>query len=216
MIDRYSMEALIFDLDGTLVHSEPAWELAKRRVLARYRIAATQDFLDAYVGRGLRGFVEEAFGADLTKVHRDQIADEIEAEADILLPSMREPIPGAAAFLQAMRSAGLRIAICSSSPRRHIEGALIQLGCADLVPVVVSASELPRGKPDALPYLETLRRLDLPPLRACAVEDAVPGFVSAKAAGLAVIGIGATALQPEHASLLDMAVADFRELAVHF
>lgn len=57
VLDRY--RAAIFHLDGTLVHSEPAWETAKRRVIARLGVEAPQSTYDALVGRGLRGFPVE-------------------------------------------------------------------------------------------------------------------------------------------------------------
>ncbi|MBA3911478.1 MAG: hypothetical protein C0524_16775 [Rhodobacter sp.] len=191
ILTRY--RAAIFDLDGTLVHSEPAWEAAKRRVLHRLRVEVPQTTYDAFVGRGLRGFLTEVMGQDLTDARRTDLANEIGAEADVLLPLLRQPIPGAAQSVIRLTEAGLRIAVCSSSPRRHIHAALDQLGLVDRVSAIVSGADLPRGKPDPLPYLETLRLLDLGPAEAFAVEDALPGAISAHAAGLDVVGIG-----PEH------------------
>jgi sugar-phosphatase len=209
------LSALIFDLDGTLVISEPAWEAAKREVLGRYGITPSQAFLDDYVGRGLRGFLSAAFGAELTDADRSRIGAEIGAVADRLLPVMRQPIPGAAEFLHDCHAAGLRIALCSSSPRRHILAALAQLGVTDLAEVIVSGAELPRGKPDPLPYLESLAALGLPPAQAAAVEDAAPGFQSAREAGLPVIGIGPVALLPAHRAQLALAVPDYAALRPH-
>ncbi|MCA0270942.1 MAG: HAD family phosphatase [Proteobacteria bacterium] len=188
--------AAIFDLDGTLVHSEPAWEAAKRRVLGRLGVEVPQSTYDAFVGRGLRGFLTEVLGPDLTDSRRAELADEIGAEADVLLPVLRQPVPGAAQSVIRLAESGLRIAVCSSSPRRHIHAALDQLGLADRAGVIVSGADLPRGKPDPLPYLETLRLLDLGPAEAFAVEDALPGVISAHAAGLAVIGIGQKSMEP--------------------
>lgn len=196
--------AAIFDLDGTLVHSEPAWEAAKRRVMGRLGIEVPQTTYDAFVGRGLRGFLTEVLGPDLTDSHRSDLANEIGAEADVLLPLLRQPIPGAAQSVIRLAEAGLRIAICSSSPSRHIHAALGQLGVADLVGTIVSGADLPRGKPDPLPYLETLRLLDLRPTEAFAVEDALPGLVSAYEAGLTVIAIGRECVKagfPEYCSV---------------
>jgi HAD superfamily hydrolase (TIGR01509 family) len=182
--------AAIFDLDGTLVHSEPAWEAAKRRVLGRLGIEVPQATYDAFVGRGLRGFLTEVMGHDMADSYRTDLASEIGAEADVLLPLLRQPIPGAAQSVIRLTEAGLLVAVCSSSPRRHILAALDQLELADRVSAVVSGADLPRGKPDPLPYLETLRLLGIGPAEAFAVEDALPGAMSAHAAGLDVIGIG--------------------------
>jgi beta-phosphoglucomutase-like phosphatase (HAD superfamily) len=84
------------------------------------------------------------------------------------------------------------------------------LGLTSRISVVVSGADLQRGKPDPLPYLETLRLLDLPPAGAFAVEDAFPGVVAAHAAGLAVIGIGRQSLEPAYS---DYCLARFPDFA---
>lgn len=205
--------AAIFDLDGTLIHSEPAWEEAKRRVMARLGVTVPQAVYDAFVGRGVRSFLAHVMGPELSPGRQVRLGDEIGAEADILLPQMRAPVPGAADFVRHLAGEGLRLAVCSSSPRRHIHAALEMLRLSDVVGVMVSGADLPRGKPDPLPYLETLRLLDLPARQAFAVEDALPGALSAHAAGLAVIGIGAASLQPEFAPCCALRVAGYADLA---
>lgn len=194
LLDRY--RAAIFDLDGTLVHSEPAWEEAKRRVLARLGVEIPQSIYDAFVGRGLRGFLTEVLGPGLSDARRSEIGDQIGAEADVLLPLMRQPVEGAARAVLRIAESGVSVAICSSSPRRHILAALDQLGIADRISAIVSAAELPRGKPDPLPYLESTRVLQVLPAQAFAVEDALPGAVSAHEAGLDVVGIGPECANP--------------------
>lgn len=184
-------KAAIFDLDGTLVHSEHVWEAAKIETLARYGLLPSQSLLDAHVGRGLAGFLDEAFDRPLPPDERRTISDQIGAVADVLLPAMRHPVAGASELLKSLRSNGMRIAICSSSPRRHISGALDMLGVGDCIETIISGSELPRGKPDPLPYSTVLAALDLEPHTACAFEDSLPGARSAFAAGLSVFAIGA-------------------------
>lgn len=208
--------AAIFDLDGTLVISEPAWEQAKRRVLTRHGISVSQEVLDAFVGRGLRGFLAEVAGPGLTPERQTDLANQIGAEADVLLPQLRQPIPGAASLLHRLTGAGVRVAVCSSSPRRHIDAALAMLGVLPQVQVIVSAADLPRGKPDPLPYLETLRLLDLPAAQAFAIEDALPGVLSAEAAGLAVLGVGAQGRSADFAQRCHFCVNDLADLPTRF
>lgn len=208
LLDRY--RAAIFDLDGTLVHSEPAWETAKRRVLARLGIEIPQSTYDAFVGRGLRGFLSEVLGPDLTDARRIEIANQISAEADELLPLMRQPVPGAASSLKKVAEAGVLVAICSSSPRHLIIAAIEQLGVADCISAIVSGADLPRGKPDPLPYLESIRALQVKPSSAFAVEDALPGAISAHEAGLGVIGIGPEARNARFRERCSFLVPDYR------
>lgn len=183
-------EAAIFDLDGTLIHSEPAWEAAKIEVMAHYGLVPTQQQLDAHVGRGLGEFLDAMFGHPMPTEKRRKIGDQIGAAADVLLPKMVEPVAGASDLLRALHKRGLRVAICSSSPRRHIVKALAMLGITECIEAVVSGAELPRGKPDPLPYLTALTALDLEPEVACAFEDSRAGAKSAFLAGMTVFAIG--------------------------
>lgn len=188
--DPHIYRAAIFDLDGTLVHSEHVWEKAKIEVTARYGKRPSRELLDAHVGRGLKDFLDELFGMPLTPDMRRLIGDQIGAEADLWLDKMREPVPGAREWLLSLAEAGLRIAICSSSPRRHIEGAVEMLEIGDVVELSVSGAELPVGKPDPLPFRKALEGLGLAPAEAFAVEDSVPGAAAATAAGLFTLAIG--------------------------
>ncbi|MCB2134522.1 MAG: HAD family phosphatase [Rhodobacteraceae bacterium] len=190
MFDPTRYHAAIFDLDGTLVHSEHVWEKAKVEVTARYGKRPSRELLDAHVGRGLKDFLDELFGMPLTPEMRRAIGDQIGAEADIWLDRLREPIPGAKEWLMGLAEAGLRIAICSSSPRRHIDSAVEMLGLKAVVELSVSGAELPVGKPDPLPFRRTLDALSIPARDAFAVEDSVPGALAAHGAGLFTLAIG--------------------------
>lgn len=196
--DPLLFRAAIFDLDGTLVQSEHVWEKAKIEVTARYGKTPSQALLDAHVGRGVKDFLDELFGMPLAPEMRRAIGDQIGAEADLWLDRLREPIPGARDWLAELAEAGLRIAVCSSSPRRHIEGALEMLNIADIVELSVSAAELPLGKPDPLPFVTTLDRLGLPAADAFAVEDSVPGARAATGAGLYTLAVGPGCTGPSY------------------
>ncbi|SPH16796.1 2-deoxyglucose-6-phosphate phosphatase [Defluviimonas aquaemixtae] len=190
IFDPHCFRAAIFDLDGTLVHSEHVWEKAKIEVTARYGKKPSRALLDAYVGRGLKDFLDELFGMPLTPEMRRAIGDQIGAEADLWLDRLREPIPDARDWLIGLAEAGLRIAVCSSSPRRHIEGAIEMLDLRHVVELSVSGAELPVGKPDPLPYTTTLGALGLTAPDAFAVEDSLPGARAANAAGLLTVAVG--------------------------
>ncbi len=189
-IDYSRYRAAIFDLDGTLVHSEHAWEAAKIEIAARHGLSPSRALLHAHVGRGLSAFLDDLFNHRLSQTERDEIGNQIGAVADELLPEMRTPVSGAPELLCSLHDKGLSIAICSSSPRRHIVGALEMLGVSNRVEAIVSAAELPRGKPDPLPYVATLEALGLAPHEACAFEDSLPGAQSAFAAGISVLAVG--------------------------
>ena len=189
--------AAIFYLDGTLVESEPAWELAKTRVATRHGRIAAPEVLAAHVGRGLDAFVHEVFGPVLTTDSHAAVSAEILAEAAHLLPKMRAPIEGAVEMVHVLHQRGLRLAICSSSSRHHIDDALALLGLTDEFEVIVSAADLPRGKPDPLPFQTAVDALRLNPSQVFAVEDSWPGVQSAVSAGLYTVAVGQGCTHPK-------------------
>ena len=209
-VDLTRFEAAAFDLDGTLVDSEPAWEKAKRVVAERYGLPVTDAQIAASVGRSMDELVAQVFApADATAARA--IEEEIFAEGAIWLQQVRQPIPGAADFLRDLHGRGLRIALCSSAPERFIRDALAQLGVLELVELIVSADPLPRRKPDPYPYLLTAEGLGLSPDRIIGFEDAIPGARSAKGAGLFTAAVGPEALSAAFA-FCDLQAGDYPDL----
>ncbi|WBU63604.1 HAD family hydrolase [Paracoccus aerodenitrificans] len=200
----------VFDLDGTLVDSEPAWTKAKRIVADRHHRPVTTEQLVASEGRSMDRLIAEVFAPD-TADAAQSIKEAIFAEAENWLPQLRKPIPGAADFLRELHGFGLAVALCSSSPAYLIVDALRQIGVADIVEVVMSADPLPRPKPDPMPYIVTAKRLGFPPDQLIAFEDSVPGARSAKDAGLFTVAIGRQATSPELA-FADLHATSYAEL----
>ncbi|MFV0409327.1 MAG: HAD family hydrolase [Paracoccus sp. (in: a-proteobacteria)] len=197
----------VFDLDGTLIDSEPAWEKAKRIVAARRGRPISDAQIAASVGCSMDRLVADVFAPAAARA----IEDEIFALGEEWLDRLRQPIPGATDFLRALRGLGLPIAICSSSREHLIRAALAQLGIGDAVGLVVSADPLPRRKPDPLPYLVTAERMGLAPGDLIAFEDAPSGACSAKAAGLYTVAIGPEAMEPQM-SFCDLHAQDYPAL----
>lgn len=208
--DLARFDAAVFDLDGTLVNSEPAWEKAKLAVAERHGRTITQAQMDASVGRSMDELVATVF-APADRAAARAIEKEVFAEGEKWLGDLRQPIPGAADFLRDMHARGLRIALCSSAPEYLIRDALVQLQVLDLVELIVSADPLPRRKPDPYPYQVTAEGLGLPPDRLIGIEDALPGARSSKGAGLFTAAIGAEAMAPDFA-FCDLQAADYPDL----
>lgn len=204
--------AAIFDLDGTLVDSEPAWEQAKRAVAARHGRAITDAQIQASVGRSMDKLTADVFAPETPAAAR-AIEEEIFAAVDVWMPSLRKPIDGAADFLRDLHRQGLRIALCSSSPERHIRDALRQIGVLEQVELIVSADPLPRRKPDPMPYEVTAERLGLPHETLIVFEDAIAGVRSAKGAGLFTAGIGPATSAPEFA-ICDLVAPDYQAMRI--
>ncbi len=193
MLDLTGTKAFAFDLDGTLIQSEPVWAAAKTAVAAAHGIEVGAKMLHRYVGRSLGAFVTEALGIADPESAR-AVAAEIETLALQGYDAKAEPIAGAAELVRALHRAGFRVAICSSAPLTAIAASLDLMSLGGIVELSVSAATLPRGKPDKAPYVEVVARLGLGAHQVIAVEDAPAGIISATAAGLPTIGVGPDAI----------------------
>lgn len=190
--------ALLFDLDGTLVDSEPLYHEAGRRVLAAHGVAdfpweehlrflgiATSDTM-ATLRRehGLAAPVERLVA------EKNRAYLELSAHRARAFPEMRR-------FLALARSAGLPVAVASGSSRRAIDTVLAATGLSAALPVRVSAEEVPHGKPAPDVFLAAAERLGVAADRCVVVEDAPPGAEAARRAGMRCVAV------PYLASLAD-------------
>jgi HAD superfamily hydrolase (TIGR01509 family) len=97
--------------------------------------------------------------------------------------------PGVAALVRRLQELGVRLAVASSSKRAWVMATLRSIGLADNFPVVVCGDDVSYGKPDPEIYLLAAERLAVVPKQCLAIEDAPNGVLSARRAGMAVLGV---------------------------
>jgi HAD superfamily hydrolase (TIGR01509 family) len=201
--------ALLFDLDGTLVHTDPVHFRAWREVLDRHGVAIDE----AGYARRISGRHNPEIVADLLPsldaAGRQALIDEKEARFRDLAGRM-SPLSGARELARRAHAAGMGTAVVTNAPRVNADFMLRALELDDAFDTVVLGDDLAAAKPDPAPYLEALRRLDCPPAEALAFEDSPSGVRSARAAGVAVVGL-ATTQRPEalRAEGAELVIADF-------
>ena len=187
--------ALFFDLDGTLVDSDPQHLAAFQRVFAPHGISVDRAVYD----RDIHGVSNETIGMTFLSHLSVERRKAILAEKEAIYPTGLgeiEPIAGAMALLDFADRRGFRRAVVTNAPRANAEAVLSALGLHTRVPIVVVGSELARAKPDPLPYLEALKRTGALASRSVAFEDSPYGVRAAAAAGLAVVGLTTTVGRP--------------------
>lgn len=182
--------AVIFDLDGTLVDSEPHYHEAGRQVLARHGVP---DFSweehTRFIGVGTRETL-----AELRRAHRiDAPVEQLLAEKnEAYLALARRSMPvfeQMAALVELLHTAGHPLIVASGSSRLTIEAVLTGTGLSTLLPRWVSAEEVPHGKPAPDVFLEAARRLGAEPASCVVVEDAPAGAEAARRAGMRCIAV---------------------------
>ncbi|WP_432032375.1 HAD-IA family hydrolase [Streptomyces antibioticus] len=212
---RLPLQAVLFDMDGTLVDTERLWWEAVEQVAGRTLTEAdrpdvlgravehTADWLAAATG---------APAAGLARALHREFADRVRTGI--------APRPGALALLDALAREGVPTALVTASPRSVADTVLAALG-AHRFAVSVTADDTGRTKPAPDPYLAACRALGVDPAACVAVEDTETGVASAEAAGCAVLAVPSLAPVPAapgrtlRTSLEGVTVTDLRALPPH-
>jgi HAD superfamily hydrolase (TIGR01509 family) len=190
--DLRPIDAVVFDMDGVLLDSEPIWRGVEREIFAGLGIHVTDDDLRETMGVRIADVVErwhrrhpwaEPSRAEVADAVVEGVARRIE-DAGTLHPGVRDAI-------ERLAGAGVRLALASSSPMRLIRAVLAMGELDGRFEVVVTAEDEERGKPDPAVYLSAARALGIAPERCLAIEDSINGVRAAKAAGMVCIAIPA-------------------------
>ena len=183
--------ALLFDLDGTLVDSDAEHLVAFQRVFAPHGIKLDRSEYDANIMGASNEIIARRYLSHLSPHEQAAILDAKESAYRDGLGDL-EPILGALALLDFAERRGLKRAVVTNAPRANAEKVLAALGIGRRLPILVIGGELPRSKPDPLPYLTALERTGALAAHSIAFEDSLSGVRAAAAAGLAVVGMTTT------------------------
>lgn len=182
------VRAVLWDLDGTLVDTEPSWMEAERDIVEAFGASWSEEHARALIGNDLRT------SAAYLKAHAaiDRDIDEI---VDWLVSEMVGKVrggvdwrPGARDLLAELRMADIPTALVTMSYRPLAAAVLDQLPPGSFL-ATVTGDEVVRGKPHPAPYLEAARRLGVDPESCVVIEDSPTGMASGIAAGCHVVGV---------------------------
>jgi HAD superfamily hydrolase (TIGR01509 family) len=181
-------EALIFDMDGVLINSEPLHERAKREALLEAGIVVPESLFASYTGRSDKAMIYEvAAGYGLDEQRCAEILSRKHRIYESLEHTLR-PVPGAIEFVQWANSR-YRLALATSATSRNREATLKSLQIESMFEVVVDSASFSQPKPSPEVFQIALERLALPPAACLVIEDAVNGIVAARAAGCLSAGL---------------------------
>ncbi|HKS12547.1 MAG TPA: HAD-IA family hydrolase [Pseudomonas sp.] len=203
------LNALLFDLDGTLTDTDTLHLQAFRHLLDEHGRTLSQAEFDAQVSGRANG---ELFAELFPQSDPDQqkaLANRKEALFRDLSPVL-EPMPGLLRLLEHAQTQAIGVCVVTNAPRDNAEHMLGAMGLGGHFEHVLVAEELARPKPDPLPYLTGLQRLNAAAGQALAFEDSVPGVTAASTAGIFTVGL-ATSLPAERllAAGAQMVIEDF-------
>jgi HAD superfamily hydrolase (TIGR01509 family) len=183
------VQAVVFDMDGVLLDSEPLHQRVVNELLAPHGAYVDDALYRHYLGTTLDDTwadLIQRFGLPGT------VADYRGRYDAAILEAYRRhavPAPGAVELVQGLRARGVKLAVASSSRTAWVETALVRLGLASAFDAIVTGDMVTRGKPDPEIYLLAAQRLGLAPQRCLAIEDAPAGVAAARAAGMTVVAV---------------------------
>ncbi|RYZ56607.1 MAG: hexitol phosphatase HxpB [Proteobacteria bacterium] len=184
------IQAVIFDMDGLLIDSEPFWKTADLEIYRRLGIDLEKHLNHETTGLRVDAAVQHWYqkfpwqGRTLLEVEGD-IIDRVEE----LMAAGATPKKGAIELVQRLHAAKIPLAVCSSSPLRLIQVALKKIGLIDFFSVLHSAEHEEYGKPHPAAYLSTARLMGIDPSGILVFEDSIIGSISGKAARMKVVAV---------------------------
>lgn len=177
--------AVLWDLDGTIVDTEPLWMAAETALAAQHGVVWTEDDGLALVGSDLMDSARTIEARIRSGLAPEQIVDHLVTEIAV---AMRQDLPwrpGAPELVRALAEAGVPQALVTMSYREIAQPVV------DLLPfdAVVTGDSVSRGKPHPEPYLAAARALGVDAASCLAIEDSATGAASADAAGCVVLAV---------------------------
>ena len=205
--------AIIFDLDGTLLDTEPLYTAASQRVLDPYGHTYTIELKRRVMGgdsnRSAQLTIDEF---DLPMTAEEFLAAR-EAYLKVLFPEAEE-IPGAGDYLRHLYSTNIPTGIATSSHRHLCDLKINQRDWRPLLTTIVCGddAELHKSKPEPDIFLLCARRMGIKAEDIVAFEDSRNGVLSAKAAGMTVVAIESPYTSPEDLQEADLVIENYRSL----
>jgi len=218
---RPGLQAVLWDMDGLLVDTEPVWTLAEEELATRLGGTWSDELKVKIAGTRLESSVPTMltwYGVEATPTVVAETSASLLARMVDLYATEVRVLPGVVELLDQLRRDEVTVALVSSSYRILVDAVLAHgLGPFALT---LAGDEVSHGKPHPEPYLTACARLGVDPARCVVLEDSGSGVASAEAAGCAVVGVSSVpgiVLEPGprrliRPSLSGLTVPDLREL----
>ena len=206
------IKAVLFDLDGVLVDSEPISSEASDRILASVGIVQTPEEKRKVFGRrtydNYRAAIE-ARGLDIDPAELVKRKNKLFAK---LIKGRLKLLPGVLRLLGELKGAGVKVAVVSSSSLERVNVTLEEVGLILEFDVIVSGDCCVLGKPHPQPFLMAAERVGVKPKDSVVIEDAEAGALAGKAAGMKVVAVRSPHTHGQDLSKADKMVDSLEEV----
>jgi HAD superfamily hydrolase (TIGR01509 family) len=205
---------LIFDMDGTLIESNPTHKEAYKQFLKRYDIDLTEeDFMNHISGRMNPDVLKHFFGDDITPERIQELTKEKETLFQELYAPEIKPIEGLIHFLNTVREAGFLMVLATSAPMMNVRFVFDHIPIEQFFTGIVSEEDVEVGKPDPTVFRLAAERVLSTPDQCLVFEDSQPGVQAAHDAGMKVVVL-TTTHTPDELGDADLVIGDYTQVSV--
>ncbi|MFB3897456.1 MAG: HAD family hydrolase [bacterium] len=208
------IQAVIFDMDGILIDSEPLQMIAINQVMAQWQVQLTDREFQKMIGRKLADDFKTMQRKYSIPVDYATFAKQKKEAYHSILEQNLIEMPGLSPLLSRLLSAQLRLAVASSSVRADVTMVLNGLQITDKFEVIASGDEVQEGKPNPALFLLAAQRLQVPVADCVAIEDSNPGLRAAKDAGMKCIVVPHQHTRHQDFSRADVIVKSLDEITL--
>lgn len=208
------VKALIFDMDGVLVNSEPHHTLLEKQLFAQMNLTISDEEHRSYLGKSSYQMWKEIIAKhnlartadELTEINSNAIIKYFSGLKEI------ELMPGILDLLEKLSDKGIPLALASSSGSGTIDLILSRAGLSKYFIYKVSSEMVVKGKPDPQIYIYTAGLLSLNPEECLVIEDSFNGMLAAKSAGMLCVAYDPSGSHVNDQNLADDSIDDFSRL----
>lgn len=213
MINTNNLKAIIFDMDGTLIDNIPFHKEAWLSFLKRHDILLNPEEFQAQNHGNIDEMIKRFFGQNLRDEKVKELGQEKEKTYRDLYKNHIQEIAGLTNLLNKMKDLEIKASLATMGDTPNIDFVLDELSIRKFFHSVTGGHEITRGKPDAEIFNLALKKMNLNSADCIVVEDSIGGIISARQAGIKVIGITTSHSRDElKASGCFHVVSDFVEL----
>lgn len=211
------LRAVIFDMDGVIIDSEPEHARAAIMVFERYGVDADISYCSSFIGSSTKNMCEDAINRFGMDVSVDELLDEMNrAKKELAQKEGYKPIEGVIEVIKTLYKAGVKLAVASSSSPLEIEDVVKSLGIRKYFNKLVSSSDVEKPKPAPDTFKLALSKLGISEKETIVIEDSEFGVEAAKAAGITCIGYINPNSGCQKLTKADVLLEKFTGLSIHF